>query len=151
MGPLGPTGAFSPHPLKSQGDNSAHATWAPEWAPVGPRMGPCGPLWAPPFGAFGRSLAASETWDGPRRAGAVGAGWAPAAGVLDRPRRSQNRLNVVQRRVLVAQVAQQGLMTERLTGDAPAQVRRPVTLAGSQEHFLAPRGQVFRDSYTPSS
>src|SRR6516162_5210914 len=47
---------------------------------VGPSMGPSGPLWAPPFGAFDRSLAAAETWDGPGRAGAVGARWAPAAG-----------------------------------------------------------------------
>ena len=86
MGPLGPTGAFSPDPLDLQGDNSAHAKWAPKWAPMGPswapagpRVGPSGPLWAPPFGAFDRSLAPVETWDGPRRAGAVGAWWAPAA------------------------------------------------------------------------
>ena len=35
MGPLGPSGLYSPHPLNLQGDNSAHAKWAPEWAPVG--------------------------------------------------------------------------------------------------------------------
>ena len=87
MGPKGPKGAFSPDPLKSQGDNSAHGKWAPEWAPmgpmwapVGPSVGPSGPLWARRCDAFHRSLAAVETWDGPRRAGAARAGWAPAAG-----------------------------------------------------------------------
>src|SRR6516225_1090374 len=86
MGPMGPTGAFSPHPLKSQGDNSAHPKWAPAWAPMGPwwapagpSVGPSGPQQTPPFGAFDRSRDTAETWDGRRRAGAVGAGWAPAA------------------------------------------------------------------------
>src|SRR6516164_10521969 len=76
MGPLGPKGAFSPHPLKGQGDNSAHEKWAPEWAPMGPKwapagpsVGPSGPRQAPPFGAFDRSRDTAETWDGSRRAG----------------------------------------------------------------------------------
>src|SRR6516165_6353503 len=62
--------------------------WAPEWAPMGPwwapagpSVGPPGPRRAPPFGAFDRSRDTAETWDGPRRAGAVGAWWAPAADV----------------------------------------------------------------------
>src|SRR6516165_8609090 len=86
MGPSGPTGAFLPDPLKSQGDNSAHANWAPAWAPMGPSwapagpsVGPSGPRWAPRCGTFDRSRDTVETWDGPRRAGAVGAGWAPTA------------------------------------------------------------------------
>ena len=52
MGPSGPTGAFSPHPLQAQGDNSAHATWAPAWAPSGPLRAPA---WAP-LGPGGRLL-----------------------------------------------------------------------------------------------
>ena len=43
MGPLGPKGAFSPDLLDAQGDNSAHAQWAPARAPMGPSWAPAGP------------------------------------------------------------------------------------------------------------
>ena len=52
LGPLGPSGLFSPDPLKCQGDNSAHEKWAPEWAPMGPSWAPAGPSGG---GAFGFS------------------------------------------------------------------------------------------------
>jgi hypothetical protein len=47
---------------------------------MGPRVGPCGPVRKPLVGFLDRSLDAVETWDWQRRAGLVGAGWAPAAG-----------------------------------------------------------------------
>ena len=57
MGPSGPNGIFSSDPLKSQGDNSAHANWAPAWAPMGPKWAPA---WAP-LGPGGRLFSVFST------------------------------------------------------------------------------------------